>query len=148
MFEWGDLIFPLRNWLVICQFIGNLFSVNQIVDINSQLELNISAFLPLFSLIGSRESIPSPTTRACNDFVVTYIHNKGNYVAALAAEKKKLMTNLAWETIELLQHQEFVARRFRLDTLHAPPLLAETAKVIAMRYSCLNLWAKTKLYVD
>lgn len=53
MFEWGDLIFPLRNWLVIRQFIGDLFSVNQIVDINSQLEPNTSASLPLFSLIGS-----------------------------------------------------------------------------------------------
>ena len=34
-FKWGDFIFPLRNQLVICQSIDNLFSTNLIVDIDS-----------------------------------------------------------------------------------------------------------------
>ncbi len=58
------------------------------------------------------------------------------------------MADLARETTELLQHQEFAPRRFRLDTLRAPPLLAETADAIGMRYGRLNLRAKTKLHVD
>ncbi len=87
-------------------------------------------------------------TRACNDFVAIYINNEGNYVAASAAEEKELTADLARETTELFQHQEFASKRFRLDTLRAPPLLAETADAIGMRYSRLNLRAKTKLHVN
>ncbi len=147
-FEWGDLIFPLRSQLVICQSAGDLFSDNQIVNVDSQLELNASTSLPPLSSIGSRESTPSPTTRVCNNFVATYINNKANYVVASVAEEKELMADLARETTELLQHQEFAPRRFRLDTIRAPPFLAETADAIGMQYSRLNLWAKTKLHVD
>ncbi len=147
-FKWGDLILPLRNRLIIRQSAGDLFSADLIVDVDSRLEPNASASLPPLSLIGSRESTPSPTTRACNDFVATCINNEGNHVVASAAEEKELTADLARETTELLQHQEFALRRFRLDTLRAPPLLAETADAIGMRYGCLNLQAKTKLHVD
>ncbi len=147
-FEWGDLILPLRNRLVICQSAGDLFSADLIVDVDSRLEPNAFASLSPFSSIGSRESTSSPTTRACNDFIVTYINNEANYVVALAAEEKELTADLARETTELLQHQVFALRRFRLDTLRAPPLLAKTADAIGMRYGCLNLRAKTKLHVD
>ncbi len=58
------------------------------------------------------------------------------------------MADLARETTELLQHQEFALRRFRLDTLRAPPLLTETANAIGMQYGRLNLRVKTKLHVD
>ena len=56
-----------------------------------------------------------------------------NYVAASAAEEKKLTADLAWETTALLKHPEFTPRRFRFDTLRAPPLLAETADAIGMQ---------------
>ena len=131
-FSWDDLIFPLRNRLVIRQSAGDLFNADLIVDIDSRLEPNASAFLPPPSLIGSRESTPSPTTRTCNNFVTTCTNNEANYVAASAVEEKELTADLARETTELLQHQEFAPRRFRLDTLCPPPLLAETADAIGM----------------
>ncbi len=87
-------------------------------------------------------------TRSCNNFVATCINNEANYVTASAVEEKELTADLAQETMELLQHQEFTPRRFRLDTLRVPPLLAETADAIGMRYGRLNLRAKTKLHMD
>ena len=147
-FLWDNLILSLRKRLVIRQSASDLFNADLIVDIDSRLEQNTSASLPPPSSIGSRESTPSPTTRACNNFVMTCTNNKANYVAASAVEEKELTADLAWKTTELLQHQEFALRRFRLDTLRPPPLLAETADAIGMRYGCLNLWAKTKLHLD
>lgn len=46
---------------------------------------------------------------------------------AAAAEEKEITTDFTWETTELLRHKRFAFCRFRLDTLHAPPLLPETA---------------------
>lgn len=72
------------------------------VYIDSWLRSNASAFLPTPSSIGSRESIPSPTIHVCNSFVTICTNNKANYITTSVVEEKKLIADLAWETIELL----------------------------------------------
>ncbi len=139
IFEWSDFILLLKNQLVIYQSTGDLFSTDLIVNVDSQLEPNASTSLPPLSSIGLRESTSSPTIRAYNDFVTICINIEANYVATSVVEEKKLMADLAWETMELLQHQEFASKQFHLDTLCASPLLAEIADVIGMGYSHLNL---------
>ena len=131
-FEWGDLIPPLKNRLIIRQSAGDLFNINLIVDVDSRLEPNASASLPPLSSIGSQENTSFLTTHACNNFVTTYINNKIGHVATSAAEEKKLTADLILETTKLLQHQKFAPRQFRLNTLCARPLLAETANAIRM----------------
>ena len=137
-FSWDNFILLLRNRLVIHQSTSDFFNADLIVDIDSQLKPTASAFLPPFSSIRSRESTLSPTICVCKNFVMTCTNNKTNYIAALAVEEKKLTADLAWETTELLQHQKFIPRRFCLDTLCPPPLLAETTNAIRMQYSCLK----------
>ncbi len=63
-------------------------------------------------------------------------------------EEKELTANFARETTELLRHENFAPRKFRLDTLRAPPLLPETTNAIGLRYGRLHLRAKTKFHVD
>ncbi len=145
-FDWDDLVGPLKDRLVICQSVGDLFLADLIVDIDSRLDPTQPVSLP--PPPSSKESTPSPDARACGEFVATAVNDEASYAAAAAAEKKELTANFARKTTELLRHENFAPRKFRLDTLWAPPLLPETADAIGLRYGRLHLRAKTKFHVD
>lgn len=46
IFDLVELVDPLKNRLIICQFTDDLFSANVIVNIDFQLDSTKSAFLP------------------------------------------------------------------------------------------------------
>ncbi len=97
------------------------------------------SLLPPPSSNDSKESTPSPDAHACGKFIATAVNNKASYAVAAAAEEKELTANFAWETTELLRHENFAPRKFRLNTLRAPLLLPETANAIEFWYGPLHL---------
>lgn len=148
-FDWEDLVGPLKDRLVIHQSAGDLFFADLIVDIDSRPDPTKPASLPPPpSSNNSKENTPSPDARACGEFIATAVNNEASYTAAAVAEEKDLTANFARETTELLRHKNFAPRKFRLNTLRAPPLLTETADAIGLRYGRLHLRAKTKFHVN
>ena len=147
-FSFDDLLPTLRNRLAIRQFAGDLFNADLLVDIDTHANPSKPVILPSTSPGSSRDTTPTPTTRACNKFVSTAQNNEANYSAATLAEEKQLTADFARETTELICHGEFAPCQFRLNTLQAPPLLAETADAIGRRYGWLHFRAKTKLHID
>ena len=147
-FSFDNLLPTLRNRLAIRQSVGDLFNVNLLVDIDTHANPSKPFILPFTSPDSSRDTTPTPTTRACNEFVSTVENNEANYSAAALAEEKQLTADFVWETTELICHGEFAPRQFWLDTLRAPPFLAKTVDAIGRRYGRLHLQAKTKLHID
>ena len=147
-FSFDDLLPTLRNRLAICQSAGDLFNTDLLVNIDTHANPSKPVILPFTSPSLSRDTTPTPTTRACNEFISTTENNEANYSAAALAEEKQLTADFAWETTELICHGEFAPRQFRFDTLRAPSLLAETANAIGRKYGRLHFRAKTKLHID
>ncbi len=146
-FDWDDLVGLLKDRLVICQSIDDLFFTDLIVDIDSRLD-QTRVFATPPSSNGPKESTLSPDACACDLFVATAVNNKASYAMVAVAEEKELTANFARETTELLRHKNFAPQKFRLDTLWVPPLLPETANAIGLWYGCLQLRAKPKFHVD
>ena len=60
------------------------------------------------------------------------VNNKTSYIAAVVMEENKLIANFAWETTDLLRHENFAPQKFQINTLWALPLLPEIANAIEL----------------
>lgn len=59
-------------------------------------------------------------------------------------EENELIANFAWETTDLLRHENFAPQKFQINTLLALLLLPETANAIELWYGWFYIQAKTK----
>lgn len=113
MFNWEDLVGPLKDQLVICQSASDLFFADLIIDIDSRPDPTKPIFLPPSpSSNKSKVSTPSLDACVCGEFVATVVNNEASYTAATVAEEIDLTANFAWETIELLRHENFTPQKF------------------------------------
>ncbi len=79
MFDWDDLIGLLKDRLVICQSIGDLFFADLIVDIDSRPDRTQPVSLPPpLNSNSSKKSTPSSDVRTCGEFVATAVNNQAN----------------------------------------------------------------------
>lgn len=76
----------------------------------------------------------SSTAYIGNEFVLIVINNKANYTAVAIVDKKILIANITFKTMELVCYKEFVSGRFWLDILQAPSLFIKTSNVMRGRY--------------
>ncbi len=110
MFNKKNLVKLLKNWLVICQSIGDLFFINLIVDIDSRTNSTKPVFLPPHSSSnGLKKSTLSPTIYACIEFIATIVKKKASYIIVVVAKEKELMANFAQEITKLFYYKNFVS---------------------------------------
>lgn len=105
-FGFNDFLYTLRNRLIIRQSASNLFSANLMVNMDYYFDPFRLPILPSTSPLLSWKSIFSSTTCACGKFIMTATNNEVSYIVAAIVKEKQLMTDLTWETTELICYEK------------------------------------------